>query len=158
MNDTLAANYDFINSKKKAIELVNQELIKQKSNDTLQKVHQVSSDLVKTIEDIKVNLICMVDNLPKEKAAKLNPADLQHPTDVDMVRHHFGKAVGTLSYENLLMKVKAYNELIEQFYPTASEKKLAIDKMGLDNTIISILVQELTQIQLQLVNNENSLL
>jgi hypothetical protein len=96
--------------------------------------------------------------LPKEKAAKLNPADLQHPTDVDMVRHHFGKAVGPLSYENLLMKVKAYNELLEQFYPIASEKKLSIDKMELDNTIISILLQELTQIQLQLVNNENSLL
>lgn len=158
VNDTLAANYDFINTKKTAIELVNQKLVEQKSNDTLTKLHQVTSDLVKTIEDIKVNLISIVDHLPKEKAAQLNPAELQHPTDVDMVRHHFGKAVGPLSYENLLIKVKAYNELIEQFYPTAPEKKLFIDKMGLDNTIVSILLPELTQIQLQLVNNENSLL
>ena len=100
----------------------------------------------------------MIDNLPKEKARTINPSELEHPNDVDIVRDHFGKAVGPLSYATLLMKVTAYNELLDQFYPNATEKKMVIDKMELDNTIISILLQELTQIQLQLVNNENSLL
>jgi hypothetical protein len=158
VNDTLRGNYDFLQNKQSELLIANNELLTKNQNDTTLKIHEQTQKLITLIDETQFNLIALIDNISIEEARNLSVFDIQHHNDVDIVRHHFGNASNKLSYKKLLNELTNYNQLVSLYFPNDKEKFIEIEKLELDNTIISILVQNFIQIKLQLLNNENSIL
>ena len=118
-------------------------------------LHTSSRALFEKIDDIKVNLIALAENVSLEKAEKIAPNELAHPDDFLVGLDGFVHAKGDLSKESLLNQIDQYNSLVSAKYPDQKEKVLAVDKLQLERSSISILLSEMTQIQLQLATNEN---
>lgn len=123
-----------------------------------EEMHKASSDLFSKIERIKVSLVAKVEGVSLDQAKNISLFDMEKPNDYKVVSNDFVHAEGELSLNDLLADVTSYNSKISSKYPNQSEKVLAIEKLQLDQIVISVLLHEFTQIQLQLATNENSYL
>lgn len=121
-------------------------------------LHSSSRALFDNIDDIKLNLIARAEGISSEKAKGITPGELKHPDDFLVGLDGFVYLDGKLGMNALLEDVENYNKIVLSKYPDSKEKVLATDKLQLERSSISILLSELTQIQLQLATNENSYL
>lgn len=159
LSDSLAANYEFIDSKKKQIAQVNNAIyggINQ--NDTLSEIHKLTSELDAQMENIKFNLIMKAEGLSAEEASLIKPDDVRKPNSYEVVQQHFINVESQLSYSNLKGNFEKYNQTIAKYYPTLEEKKIELESLKIDVSTLGVVLLQITQIQLQLMNNENSLL
>jgi hypothetical protein len=127
-----------------------------KQNITPDLFSQTSHQLFSQIEKIKINLVSIIEDLPKEDAEKFDITKLRRVDDFDIVKKCFEYASGEMSLEGLTNSIKEYNKLIKTYYPEDHEKHITLNKLQLENATIAVLVQQLTQIQLQVVTNENN--
>lgn len=123
-----------------------------------EELHEKSRALYIKVESIKLNLIAKAEGISMEEAQNFNFIDLKKPLDFEVVLKEFVRSDGEFSLEVLLTDVSNYNSSISIKYPKQEEKILAVDKLQFKNSTISILLSELTQIQLQIATNENSYL
>lgn len=121
-------------------------------------LHVESRLLYEKVDEIKSNLISKSEGISTAKAKDLKMADLKHPHDVSVVQKEFVHFGGELSLDALLLDVAEYNAIISEQYPNQEEKVLEMDPSQFDDSSISIILSELTQIQLQIATNENSYL
>lgn len=128
------------------------------SSDTLKTLHEISQKTLEKIDAIKNDLIAFSEGISNKKASTFQVSDLRDPHNTDVVNKHFGAATGDLSRQALRESVSAYNKELKNYYPERSELQIKLEKLQLDKTNLIVVLNELSQVQLQVANNEYSLL
>lgn len=159
LQGSINASYDFMNNNSTELVAANTSLFTKFSDkQEVKDFHQTSMQLFDKIEAIKAYLISNTDNIPVEKAKGLSLNDLQGGNDSKMIRDLFEYGKGEHSLATFKNDINAYNNKVKALFPNQQEKIIAIEKLQLENTILSVLLQELSQIQLQIATTENSYL
>ncbi|MBE7443131.1 MAG: hypothetical protein HS119_11825 [Flavobacteriales bacterium] len=156
---SINASYDFMNNNSTELVKANTTLFTKLSDkQEVKEFHQTSTQLFNKIADIKAHLIAKTDVIPIEKAKNLSLNELQSGNDNSMIRRIFENGTGEYSLAKLKSEIEVYNNKVKMLFPNQQEKIIAIEKLQLENTILSVLLQELSQIQLQIATTENSYL
>jgi hypothetical protein len=133
--------YNKLNNQKKP------ELLKQKTTKLYHK-----------IADIKSYLIANADQIPMEKAKSLPLEEVKNGEDYKIIKNIFENSINEYSLSSLTIEINAYNEMVNQLFPNQKEKLIGLENLQLNNTNLSVLLQQLSQIQLHLAYSENALL
>jgi len=156
---SINASYDFMNNNSTELVAANNTLFTSLAEkEGVKEFHQTSTQLFDKIEATKAYLISNTDNIPVEKAKGISLNDVQGGNDSKMIRDLFENGTGEHSLATLKSAIEAYNNKVSSSFPGQKEKVIAIEKLQLQNTILSVLLHELSQIQLQIATNENSYL
>ncbi|HRN41287.1 MAG TPA: hypothetical protein PK649_04330 [Vicingus sp.] len=159
LQGSINASYDFmINNSTELVKANTNLFTKLSDKQEVKKFHQTSTQLFNKIADIKAHLIAKTDAIPIEKAKNLSLNELQSGNDNSMIRRIFENGTGEYSLAKLKSEIEVYNNKVKALFPNQKEKIIAIEKLQLENTILSVLLQELSQIQLQIATTENSYL
>ncbi|HRP59948.1 MAG TPA: hypothetical protein PK833_06625 [Vicingus sp.] len=159
LQGSINAAYDFmINNSTELVKANTNLFTKLSDKQEVKKFHQTSTQLFNKIADIKAHLIAKTDAIPIEKAKNLSLNELQSGNDNSMIRRIFENGTGEYSLAKLKSEIEVYNNKVKALFPNQKEKIIAIEKLQLENTILSVLLQELSQIQLQIATTENSYL
>lgn len=159
LQDSLASSANYVEHNKKEILQANAKMLALANmSDSLMQFHKQSLNVLERIDAIRANLIHQSEGISLAAASRISIADLQHPNDTDMLRHHFENASGTMSLGALENEIKSYNALMGQYFPQSPEKLIALDELQLRNSVMGVVLQNLTQIQLQVASNENAYL
>ncbi len=124
----------------------------------LKEFRSITEQLNAQINSIHTNLIAQSNQISVDKARKLTSKDLQNPNDSKVIAAHFEKPLDELSYTGLVKSVEAYNAQLSSFKTPNALRLIPIDKLQMTNTIISVVLHQLKDIQVQLLSNENSFL
>ena len=135
--------------------LIYNKLDNQKKPELLK---QNTTKLYHKITDIKSYLIANVDQIPMEKAKSLPLEEVKNGEDYTIIKNIFENSINEYSLSSLTIEINAYNEFVNQLFPSQKEKLIALEKLQLNNTNLSVLLLELSQIQLHLAYSENALL
>ena len=159
VKNSIAASYDFMNDNAKELITANEKLIsanptKPEAND----FHLVSSELYNKIEEIKVFLIAQVEGVTLEQAKQMSLIDVENYNDNKIIKRQFESATGELSLAALMDDINKYNSKVSSISPEHKERLIAVEKLQLKNTVVSVLLHQLSQIQLEVVTNENAYL
>lgn len=127
-------------------------------NSDLNTVSEITSRLSQKIEAVKVNLIAKTNGISNEEAAKLSTSDVKYPNDSRVVHEHFEEATGDLSYKAFKTAVEDYNKKLELLEGANVLLPVEIEKLQMTETIVSVVLHELLDIQVQVLSNENSYL
>lgn len=159
LQGSINASYDFMNNNSTELVKANTNLFTKLSDkQEVKEFHQTSTQLFNKIADIKAHLIAKTDAIPIEKAKNLSLSEVQSGNDNSIVRNLFENGTGEYSLATLKSEIEVYNNKVSTSFPEQKEKVIAIEKLQLQNTILSVLLQELSQIQLQIATTENSYL
>lgn len=159
LQGSVDASYVFMNNNSSKLLAANTILYTSVAEkEEVKDFHAVSSQLFEKIEALKTFLISNVENIPLEQAKKMSLIDLQNGNDNGVIRKVFEYGTGEYSLATLTNDIKTYNNKAKALFPTQPEKIIAIDKLQLNNTIFSVLLHELSQLQLQIATTENSYL
>lgn len=142
------------------IEAANSDLISELSDQqaNIELLTESSANLIQEIDGIRVNLIAHSENISESEAAKISILEIRHPDDFKVVEKHFEKANGNLSHQYLLDQIVAYNNTIQSIERNTILRKIDLDQTQLTKTSLSVLLNSLTTIKLQILSNENSYL
>jgi hypothetical protein len=159
LQESVSASYTFMNNN--ATELVNENttlFASVKDKEEASQFHETSKKLFDQIETIKLFLISKAEDVSLEGAKKMTLLDMQRANDGNINRNNFDDAKGEHSFESLSKAIEEYNNKVKAMFPSQVDKLIAVDELQLTNTILSVLLQELSQIQLQIATTENSYL
>lgn len=156
--DSIYSSYEFMNNNSQRVYEANLKI--KNKNDDLKNAdfHKISDDLYNHITETKAYLISVVNQTSIEIARKTEINQLSNPNAYLSIKPFFEDGNGQYSIAVLKQKVEKYNQLIRENYPENSEKIIVFDELQLEKTVLSMVLFELSQLQLQLVQNENSLL
>ncbi|MEX1001135.1 MAG: hypothetical protein WDZ35_03390 [Crocinitomicaceae bacterium] len=129
-----------------------------RDNEKVQEMQQLTLKLSKLIESIKRNLIAKSNGVSEQNLKSLSLDEVDDPNDVNVVKLHFEKASGDMSYANFRQAVSDYNTGILILDESGVLRPLKIEQLQMTNTILSVVLHELADIQVQLLSNENSYL
>ncbi|MDG1332722.1 MAG: hypothetical protein P8P74_10350 [Crocinitomicaceae bacterium] len=153
------ATQEYLIEQVNKVNKANEEIVMEvKDFKEFDELHTTSRAMFEKINNIKVNLIAKAENISVGKAKDVAPIELAHPDDFLVVLDGFVHSKSELGMEALLDDVENYNEVVSENYPDREEKILDMDKLQLENCSISIILSELSQIQLQIATNENAYL
>lgn len=156
--DSIYSSYEFMNNNSQRLYDANTKIKNKNANLKNVVLYKSSDDLYKHIGETKAYLISIVNNSSIEDARKMNIHQVKNPNAYLNFRDKFENGDGEYSISSLKQKVDNYNNLIKSNYPKNTEKIIAFDELQLDKTVLSMVLFELSQLQLQLAQNENSLL
>lgn len=159
LQESVSASYTFMNNN--TTELVNENATLFASvmdKEEASQFHETSKKLFEDIGAIKLFLISKAEDISLEGAKKMTLLDMQRANDGNINRKNFDDAKGEHSFESLSEEIEAYNNKVKAIFPTQADKLIAVDELQLTNTILSVLLHELSQIQLQIATTENSYL
>jgi len=138
------------------LEAANASFYAENGNSNSDKVHLMTTELSDLINAIYVNLISHSNGEAKGEITHITRADLKDPNDSKVVQNHFENAKDELSYDYLKTKVAAYNSFIQ-----AQDKSLLLvdlNQLQMTNTIISVVLHQLLDIQVLILFNEQNYL
>lgn len=159
LQESVSASYTFMNNNAMELETENEMLIASvSSQENVSQFHQTSKELFDNIEATKLLLISKAEDVSQEEAKKMTLLDMQRANDGNINRNNFDDAKGEHSFESLSKSIEAYNAQVKTIFSTQANKQIALDELQLTNTILSVLLHELSQIQLQVATTENSYL
>ena len=69
---------------------------------------------------------------------------------------NFDEGKGEFSLNELLKEINAYNSTVKELFPDNNERLINMGKLQLENNLLTLLLFNLSQIQLQIATNENS--
>ena len=124
----------------------------------LKEFRSITEQLNVQINSIHTNLIAQSNQVSLDEARKLTSKDLKNPNDSRVIAAHFEKPLDELSYTGLVKSVEAYNAQLGSFNTPNALRLIPIDKLQMTNTIISVVLHQLKDIQVLLLSNENSFL
>lgn len=159
LSGSVNASYVFMNNNTSQMQRVNNSLLNAISdNDTASDFHKSSMLLFDELEATKTFLIAKAEGVSIEQAKTMNLVDMQRVNDAHTNKKYFDYVEGNYSYSSVIKAIEIYNNKVKSLFPNQEERIIAIEKLQLTNTILSVLLQELSQIQLQIVTTENSYL
>lgn len=154
--ESVNSSYLYMVNNTEKIQEENGIMLRNMENEKSITFHNASEELNTQLEKTKGFLISVVNQIPMENAHKLNMLELKNPNAP--IKNHFEDGKGEYSLSTLKSKVNAYNAVVKTFYPNNQGKQIAFDDLKFDNTILSVVLYELTQMQWQVANNENNFL
>ncbi len=159
LEESLYSANHFTESSKKQINRASDALFSEESvNDTLKSLHEVSRKTQEKIDAIKNDLIAVSEGIPSEKAMNFDVSDLSDPNNTDVINKYFAVSNSDLSRQALKESVSAYNRELKTYFPEKAELQIKLEKLQLEKTNLIVVLNALSQVQLQLANNEYSLL
>lgn len=154
VNGSVNASYVFMNNNAKNLVQANTGLLKNKDDE----FHKLTTSVYNKIEETKVHLIANVEGISLEKAKSYSIANMKYRNDNTKTKQYFVNETGEFGLESLMTEVEKYNNYVKQKFPKNKEKVVAIDDLQLKNTVASVVLHELSQIQLQIASSENAYL
>jgi hypothetical protein len=159
LSGSVNASYVFMNNNTSQMLRVNNSLLTTVSdNDTVSDFHKSSMLLFEELEATKAFLIAKAEGVSIEQAKTMNLVDMQRVNDAHTNKKYFDYVEGNYSYSSVIKAIENYNNKVKTLFPHQEERIIAIEKLQLTNTILSVLLHELSQIQLQIATTENSYL
>lgn len=156
--ESVYSSYEFMNNNSEKLYKANTK-IKSKSTELQNKdLLKTSDDLYNHIGETKAYLISIVNNSSIEEARKTKIYQIKNPNAYRSIKSKFEDGNGKFSIAVLKQKIEDYNRLVKNNYPNNTERIIAFDDLKLDKTVLSMVLFELSQLQLQIAQNENSLL
>lgn len=159
LQSSINASYVFMNNNTSELKAANAILYASVAEkEGVKGFHDESAQLINKIEALKIYLIAKAEPISIEEAKKMSLIDMQNGNDNIMIYKLFENGIGEYSLATLTNDIEAYNSKAKVLFPANQEKIIAVDKLQLTNTILSVLLQELSQLQLQIATTENSYL
>lgn len=128
-----------------AVYVLNSDL----TNDPMKLMTSELNDLIKAIS---ANLISKSNG----DEGVIKRSDLKNPNDNSVVTNHFENETSELSYEGLKSKVSDYNDLVKSI--DKSLIPVDLNKLQMTNTVVSVVLHQLLDIELIVLMNEQSYL
>lgn len=149
LNEYQETNIERIKASNAAIysESENSKTLKESSSKLDQKIISIRKNLI-TESNIRHNIATGGESL----------RDTRNPDDVRIIVEYFQVSKDEFSYSALTNEIEEYNEKIASLNDTTSLRSIDISKLQMENTILSVVLLELVDIQLQVAMNENSYL
>lgn len=127
-------------------------------NEELFYLQELTAELTTKIKSIRKNLIAKSNGIKGPVPENLEVESLQNPNDDKVVRKHFENTKGDLSYLAFQEAVKTYNSGLNQIDAVNTIRPIDIEKLQMTETIVSVVLQQLSEIEIQALANENSYL
>ncbi|MEO9532507.1 MAG: hypothetical protein ABJG68_07750 [Crocinitomicaceae bacterium] len=127
-------------------------------NEKVDQIKLITSEMNQVIDNIKANLISKSENISQEKALSMKMSELKHPNDVAIVRKHFANKKGENSYDFLVQSVEKYNKKIQKLNDAGMLRTIDISILEMQETMLSVILMDLSDIKIQVLANENSYL
>ena len=119
---------------------------------------EASTKIDEKITAIRTNLISISNGQQNENKGRSSLKDTRNPNDVHVIVGYFQTSKDELSYSSLVKEIEEYNNALVSLNDTNSLRSIDISKLQMNNTILSVVLLELVDIQLQVAMNENSYL
>jgi len=116
------------------------------------RVKMISAELNTLIKSISSNLISKSNGEPDGVSGEIGRADLKNPNDSKVVTNAFENAKGELSFDGLKEKVGDYNKIIAA--TDTSLIQIDLSKLQMTNTIVSVVLHQLLDIEILVLTNE----
>jgi hypothetical protein len=117
-----------------------------------------STKIDEKITAIRTNLITQSNIQHNVSKGGESLRDTRNPDDVRIIVEYFQVSNDELSYNALVNEIKEYNNVLGSLNDSISLRAIDISKVQMENTIISVVLLQLVDIQLQVAMNENSYL
>lgn len=127
-------------------------------SENSKKLRESTTQIDKKIEEIRNNLIEKSNGHKPEDRNGSSLKETRNPNDVNVVVDYFQISEDANSYNALETEINNYNAVLESLENTTSLRKIDISKLQMNNTVLSVILIDLTDIQLQVAMNENSYL
>lgn len=138
------------------LEKANNKIYAENQVSGADKMRTLSADLNTFIKGISANLISKSNNEGIITPHDYTRASLKNPNDSKVIKNHFEKGTSEFSYDGLKTKVEVYNSFIK----TRDMGLLTInlDKLQMTNTVVSVVLHQLLDIEVVILTNEQSYL
>ncbi|MDG1913923.1 MAG: hypothetical protein P8I55_04950 [Crocinitomix sp.] len=103
-------------------------------------------------------MIAKSNGVSNEVAANLTSGDLNNTGDANVVAMQFEKGTGDLTYSAFKDAVLAYNQNLVLLENGENLMAVNIENLQMTSTVITVVLHELVDIQVQIRSNENSYL
>ena len=124
----------------------------------IEKMKQITADLSATIEGIRANLISKSEGISFDKAKDISVTEVRKPKDFKVVAMHFNESKDEYSYTALENAIANYNAAISQMADDQVVREIQLDQLKMEHTTLSVILNELVDIEIQALSNENSFL
>jgi hypothetical protein len=158
VNESLDTVQVHIENKTMDLRAINQKNATDSLSEDLKELHKMTLDITERIDRIKANLISRADNIPLVMAKETKLIDVVHKTNTRIATEHFVNAKGELSRNALFESLNAYNDHLVKCYPNRKELLIKLDEFQLKESVLAIYLHELNQLQLELNQNEYSII
>jgi hypothetical protein len=159
VEDSYKDAYAYVEHNEHNIKSINEQYYTQVPQATnVEGMKLATQELDAKIEGIKLHLVKEIEGVVMKENDNFSALNLSNAKDVKKVKTLFETSKSEWSKESLLKSIKNYNEQLEQFMPNQTAMKINIKVLPLENVTLELLLQELTQLQLQIAHNENSFL
>ncbi len=137
----------------------------QKSNKLLNSDAKKETELINSsqildtkIEAIRSNLVAKSNGNMGMDAMRNSLTDTRNPDDVGVIVDYFQISSDENSFQALEKSIQEYNEVLKTAENAEFLRPIDISSLQMKNTILSVVLLELVDIQLQVAMNENSYL
>lgn len=121
-------------------------------------IKNMSLALNSKISDVATNLIAKSNQISFESVKGLSEEDVKNPNDVNTIVNYFQASKDEFSFSALNESIDLYNSSINELKNKEILRPIEISNLQMENTIISVVLHELLDIQVQVLSNENNYL
>lgn len=159
VQDSYQEAYFYVESNEHKIKLLNEEYYSQVTiTNDITNLKNTTELLDAKIDGIKAHVLKEIEGLDISQDEKPSEYKLANAKDVYQVKSLFETSNSEWSKESLLQAIKAYNADMAKLMPNQEAMQVDTKLLPLENLTLELLLQELTQIQLQIAHTENSFL
>lgn len=159
VEDSYHEAFALIESNEMKIESLNEQYYMQVANTgDIKFLKTITDELDQKIEGIKKNVVKEIEGIVVADNEQLSDYKLSNPKEVYKVESLFEKSNSEWGKKELLNAIKQYNEDLSKIISNPEAMLVDVKKLPLEKLTLELLLQELTQIQLQIAHTENSFL
>lgn len=127
-------------------------------NEDVENLKMITDQLLSRISEIRTQLIAKSNDISEDEAKDLSAADIDNPHDYLVIEKHFTNGKGDLSFEGFKQAVAKYNKALKGLNNENVLRPVNLDKLQMTHTMVSVVLHELVDIEVQVLANENSFL
>lgn len=157
-NESIDSVQDHLETRTAELREINEKKFSDSLSAELSQLHKSTSALTEQIDHIKANLISISNNIPFNQAKSLKLSEIENKSDFKTVQHDFVQAKGDLSKDHLMKELNKYNEMLAKSFPLKKELLIKTEDFQLQDNTLEIALHELSQLQLELQQNEYNLI
>lgn len=159
LEESYASAQFYLESTERSIKVYNANYYDQiPQEEELNKLKKATEDLHMQIEKIKTHLISNIEGIEIKPYDQVSTADFKKAKEVSKVYSLFEIEKGEMGRENLFLQMKNYNKVLQTLTVDFNNRQINLELLPMDHLTLELLLNQLTQIQLQITNTENSYL
>ncbi|MEZ4924258.1 MAG: hypothetical protein R2780_13885 [Crocinitomicaceae bacterium] len=159
-DESVEAMEEFQVENAKQIKSSNEKLYNEITSNTSEvvEIKEITGQLSGILNGIKNRLIAKSEGISEEDARSISVSEISHPNDFKVVQMHFVQSKDEYSLDGLNSAVQKYNEGIADLQQPEVLRKINIEGLKMNHANLSVILNELTDIEVQVLSNENSYL